>query len=57
KGLEFDTVIVVQPAAIATERARGMHDLYVALSRATQRLIVVHSEALPESMARLNPSE
>ncbi|MDQ3734981.1 MAG: AAA family ATPase, partial [Actinomycetota bacterium] len=41
KGLEFDTVIVVQPAAIATERARGMHDLYVALSRATQRLIVV----------------
>lgn len=53
KGLEFDTVIVVEPAAIVAERSRGLHDLYVALSRATQRLIVVHADPLPDSMARL----
>ena len=57
KGLEFDTVIVVEPAAIVAERDRGLHDLYVALSRATQRLIVVHSEPLPASMARLKSTE
>ena len=39
KGLEFDTVVVVEPAAIAVERARGQHDLYVALTRATRRLV------------------
>lgn len=50
KGLEFDTVIVVEPAAIVAERDRGQHDLYVALSRATQRLIVVHADPLPEGM-------
>ncbi len=53
KGLEFDTVIVVEPAAIVAERDRGQHDLYVALSRATQRLIVVHADPLPDGMARL----
>ena len=56
KGLEFDTVLVVEPAAIVTERDRGRHDLYVALSRATQRLIVVHADPLPDGMARLTPS-
>jgi len=53
KGLEFDTVIVVEPTAIVAERDRGKHDLYVALSRATQRLIVVHAEPLPDGMARI----
>ncbi len=53
KGLEFDTVIVVEPAAIVAERDRGQHDLYVALSRATQRLIVVHADPLPDGMTRL----
>ncbi|MGI8626341.1 MAG: HelD family protein [Geodermatophilaceae bacterium] len=53
KGLEFDTVVVVEPAAIVAERGRGRHDLYVALSRATQRLIVVHAQPLPDGMARL----
>lgn len=38
KGLEFDTVIVVDPAGIVQESARGYQDLYVALTRATQRL-------------------
>ncbi|MDQ3715659.1 MAG: AAA family ATPase [Actinomycetota bacterium] len=53
KGLEFDTVIVVEPAAIVAERDRGQHDLYVALSRATQRLFVVHADPLPDGMVTL----
>jgi len=56
KGLEFDAVIVVEPAAIVAERRRGEHDLYVALSRATQRLIVAHAQPLPEGMTRLASS-
>ncbi|MCR5977412.1 AAA family ATPase [Gordonia jinghuaiqii] len=53
KGLEFDTTIVVEPAAIVAESSRGYSDLYVALTRATQRLVVVHSEPLPEALADL----
>ncbi|WP_151641337.1 AAA family ATPase [Corynebacterium sp. 11A] len=41
KGLEFDHVIVVEPEAIAAGSARGLNDLYVALSRATQTVTVV----------------
>jgi DNA helicase IV len=41
KGLEFDTVIVVDPAAIESSSPRGLSDLYVALTRATQRLVLV----------------
>ncbi len=44
KGLEFDHVLVVEPAAFGTS------DLYVALTRATQRLGIVHREDLPESL-------
>ncbi|MEU1621030.1 AAA family ATPase [Streptomyces sp. NPDC005722] len=44
KGLEFDHVLVVEPARFGTS------DLYVALTRATQRLGIVHREALPESL-------
>ena len=53
KGLEFDTVVVVEPAAIAAERTRGQHDLYVALTRATRRLVVVHADDLPPGMETL----
>nr|WP_221474498.1 ATP-binding domain-containing protein [Planomonospora venezuelensis] len=53
KGLEFDTVIVVEPALILDESPRGASDLYVALTRATQRLGVIHTTALPEPLARL----
>ena len=42
KGLEFDAVIVVEPERIARSGAHGMGDLYVALTRSTQRLGVVH---------------
>ncbi len=47
KGLEFDHVIVVEPALIARAEARGLHRLYVALTRAVSRLTVLHSEPLP----------
>jgi DNA helicase IV len=53
KGLEFDTVVVVEPASIVAERRRGQHDLYVALTRATRRLVVVHASALPAGMEAL----
>jgi DNA helicase IV len=53
KGLEFDCVIVVEPAVIVGESERGMSDLYVALTRATRRLGVVHSEPLPQEMEAL----
>ncbi|MGH2936142.1 MAG: ATP-binding domain-containing protein, partial [Gaiellaceae bacterium] len=44
KGLEFDHVVVVEPALIAEEgRERGLRELYVALTRPTKTLVVVHS--------------
>lgn len=51
KGLEVDIVVVVEPAAIIAASPRGANDLYVALTRPTQRLVVVHSGALPPGMA------
>ena len=50
KGLEFDHVIVVEPALIAQAEARGLHRLYVALTRAVSRLTVLHAEPLPEPL-------
>ena len=50
KGLEFDAVILVEPGVIAAAGAHGLGDLYVALTRATQRLGVVHSTPLPEQL-------
>ena len=49
KGLEFDHVVLVEPAAIATG-SRGLQRLYVALTRAVSRLVVVHAEPLPAEM-------
>jgi DNA helicase IV len=43
KGLEFDHVIVVEPAAIAEDGEQGLRELYVALTRPTKTLVVVHS--------------
>ena len=42
KGLEFDSVLIADPAQILAESPRGLSDLYVAMTRATQRLGVVH---------------
>ncbi len=47
KGLEFDHVIVVEPARIAQAEARGLQRLYVALTRAVSRLTVLYAEPLP----------
>ncbi|WP_409338294.1 HelD family protein [Corynebacterium sp. LK2510] len=41
KGLEFDHVVVVDPQAIAAASPQGLHDLYVAVTRATQTLTIV----------------
>ena len=49
-GLEFDSVIVVEPGLIAGETARGLRTLYVALTRPTQRLSVVHLAPLPAAL-------
>ncbi|HWB67154.1 MAG TPA: ATP-binding domain-containing protein [Mycobacteriales bacterium] len=51
KGLEFDHVIVVEPAAVVREHDRGLHWLYVALTRAVSSLDVVHAEPLPDVLA------
>ncbi|MBA8952163.1 HelD family protein [Actinomadura namibiensis] len=53
KGLEFDSVIVVDPAGIVAESPRGGQDLYVAITRATRRLTVVHDDDLPDLLASL----
>ncbi len=50
KGLEFDQVIVVEPAQIAAAESRGLHRLYVALTRAVSRLTVLHVQPLPEPL-------
>ncbi len=50
KGLELDAAVVVEPAAILDEEVQGARSLYVALTRATKRLSVVHEQPLPEVM-------
>ncbi len=47
KGLELDGVVVVEPAAIVESIEHGLRALYVALTRSTQRLTVVHADELP----------
>ncbi|GHD33214.1 DNA helicase [Nocardiopsis kunsanensis] len=51
KGLEFDAVVVAEPAAIVDAEARGRNRLYVVLTRAVSTLHVVHARALPEELA------
>jgi DNA helicase IV len=52
KGLEFDAVIVVEPAAILAERPDGgAGGLYTALTRSTRALAIVHQGPLPEALA------
>jgi hypothetical protein len=47
KGLEFDAVVVVEPALIVSQAPHGMRALYVALTRCTRRLAIVHRLPLP----------
>jgi DNA helicase IV len=51
KGLEFDAVVVVDPAAIVAAEPRGLHRLYVVLTRAVSTLVVLHRGDLPEPLA------
>jgi DNA helicase IV len=50
KGLEFDAVVVVEPAAIAGDDRRGLRLLYVAMTRPIQHLSVVHAQPLPSPL-------
>jgi hypothetical protein len=56
KGLEFDRVVLADPAGIIAQSPQGGHDLYVAITRATHRLTVVHDGDLPPMLAALAPS-
>jgi len=56
KGLEFDCVLIADPARLLAESPRGLNDLYVALTRATQRVGVVHTGRLPDVLGRLSPA-
>ena len=47
KGLEVDAAVVVEPALILAEEPQGARSLYVAATRATKRLTMVHAAALP----------
>jgi superfamily I DNA/RNA helicase len=51
KGLELDGVVVVEPAGIVDSIEHGLRALYVALTRSTQRLTVVHAADLPDAIA------
>ncbi|HKN95891.1 MAG TPA: RNA polymerase recycling motor ATPase HelR [Pseudonocardiaceae bacterium] len=53
KGLEFDAVLVVAPERILADGPRGAAELYVALTRATQRLGVLHLGPLPPALSGL----
>ena len=55
KGLEFDRVVLVDPAGILAQSPAGGHDLYVALTRATHRLTVVYDGDLPAALDQLAP--
>jgi DNA helicase IV len=53
KGMEFDAVLVVEPERVLADGPRGAAELYVALTRATQRLGVLHQGPLPRALAGL----
>ncbi len=56
KGLEFDCVLIAEPGRLLAASSRGLNDLYVALTRATQQVGVVHAGELPAVLGRLAPA-
>jgi DNA helicase IV len=54
KGLEFDSVIMLAPDEILASGADGRRLLYIAMTRCTQELVIIHSAALPEGLAHLD---
>lgn len=57
KGLEFDSVLLIDPDRILADGPRGAAELYVALTRATQRLGVLHRNPLPQALTGLVEGE
>ena len=57
KGLEVDTTVVVDPGAIVREESQGARALYVALTRSTQRLSIVHDGVVPPWLAEMAGAE
>ncbi|WP_433169338.1 HelD family protein [Kribbella sp. CA-247076] len=51
KGLEFDAVVVAEPARIVAAEPRGLQRLYVVLTRAVSRLRIIHAAPLPSALA------
>ncbi len=51
KGLELDSCVVIDPASILDEELRGPQALYVALTRATKRLTILHERPLPNVLS------
>ena len=51
KGLELDSVVVVEPGRILTDAVRGAQSLYVAMTRSTKRLTLLHTGELPDLLA------
>jgi len=51
KGLEFDQVVLVEPALLVSPNGDGLRDLYVAMTRPTQQLTLVHALDLPPVLA------
>jgi DNA helicase IV len=50
KGMEFDHVMVLEPATIADRGPAGLRQLYVALTRSTQTLTILHATPLPREL-------
>jgi hypothetical protein len=55
KGLEYDHVIVVEPAEIVAAEPRGLSRLYVVLTRAVASLVVLHERPLPAGVRPPTP--
>ncbi|MFI7537937.1 HelD family protein [Streptosporangium sp. NPDC049376] len=57
KGLEFDSVVLADPQAVLDGSSHGLNDLYVALTRATERLAVLHPGPVPPVLEHLEECE
>jgi DNA helicase IV len=57
KGMEYDHVLVVEPATIADRGQAGLRQLYVALTRSTQSLTVLHASPLPAALTNTGDLE
>ncbi|MFE5393416.1 HelD family protein [Streptomyces sp. NPDC056568] len=57
KGMEYDHVLVVEPATIAARGPAGLRQLYIALTRSTQSLTVLHTAPLPEALTNTGTAD